>query len=100
MSDFSRSVDEVFRWPILIIIGIPEREIIIEDDWICYTRIFDCLFDIRSFFLEGELWSMHSDDDESLISVLFVPSSEIWKSTLTVDTRVCPEVDDHDFSLE
>ena len=86
MSNFAFSIDEVFCWPVLIRVRIPERKIIVENDWICYTSIFHSLFDVGSLLLKGKLWSMDSDDDESLISVFLVPSSHIGESSLTVDT--------------
>ena len=100
MSNFSFSIDKVFRWPISIVIEIPESEVIIQNDWIGYICCGDCLFYITLNFLESEFRSMDSDDNESLVSIFAIPGSEIWESALTVDTRVCPKIDDDNFSLQ
>ncbi len=85
MSNFSFSIDKVFRWPISIVIEIPKCEVIIQNDWIGYICCGDCLFYITLNFLESEFRSMDSDDHESLVSIFAIPSSEIWESALTVD---------------
>ena len=86
MPDSAFSIDEVFGWPVSIVIEIPEREVVIEDDWIEDFCVYCCLFYIIANLLKRELRSMSSDDDESLISILRIPRSEIWECTLTVDT--------------
>ena len=100
MADLSLSIDEVFGWPVSIIIESPEGEVIVEDDWIAYIRLGYCFFDIVFDLFECKLRSMDPDDDKSLVSVFLIPCSKIRERPLTVDTRVCPEIYDHDFSLE
>lgn len=43
---------------------------------------------------------MDSDDNESLVTIFFVPFYEIWESSLTVDTRICPKIYNDDFPSE
>ena len=86
MSNFSFSIDKVFRWPISIVIEIPESEVIIEDYRIGYICFSDCLLYIIANLLKSEFRSMDSDDHQSLVSIFAIPSSEIWESSLTVDT--------------
>jgi hypothetical protein len=100
MTDAALSIDEVLRWPVSIVIQIPQSEVIIQNDWISYLGFCDCFFDIIFDLLKCEFRSMDTDDDETLISILRIPSSEIWESSLTVDTRVCPEVYNYDFALQ
>ena len=100
MSDFSRLVDEVERWPIVIIVAIPESEVIIEDDRIVDSIFLDRGIDTRSYLLIGELWSMYTDDDESLISIFAIPGCDVWESSLTVDTAKRPEVDKYDLATQ
>ena len=100
MSDLALSIDEVFGWPVSIRIQIPESEVIIENNWIGYICCYYCFLYIVFYFFKSEFRSMDTDDDESLISILRIPCGEIWERSLTVDTRVCPEVDDDHFSLQ
>ena len=86
MSNFSFSIDEVFGWPISIVIEIPESEFIIQNDWIGDLPSYYCFFYIIFYFFKSEFRSMDTDDDESLVSILRIPSSEIWEGSLTVDT--------------
>ena len=86
MSDLAFSIDEVFGWPISIRIQIPESEVIIENDWIGYICCSDCFSYVIFYFFKSEFRSMDTDDDESLVSILRIPSSEIWERSLTVDT--------------
>lgn len=80
------SVDEVFRRPILILIRIPEIKGIIKYDGVRYICSLHGLLDICSLLLEGKLWSMYPKYDESLISVFLIPSGQIWKGALAVNT--------------
>jgi hypothetical protein len=41
---------------------------------------------------------MDSDYNESLVTIFFVPFYEIWESSLTVDARICPKIDNHHLS--
>jgi hypothetical protein len=66
MSHFTGLIDDIHRWPVLIRVGIPGREIIIECDGIGDPCFLHRSEDIRVFLLIGELWSMDSDDRESL----------------------------------
>ena len=40
---------------------------------------------------------MYADNNQSFVLVLFIPRVEIGSSALTVDTTVCPEIDQHNF---
>ena len=86
MSNFSFSIDEVFGWPISVVIEIPENEVIIQNDWIGDVASYYCFFYIIFYFFKSEFRSMYTDDDKSLVSILRIPSSEIWEGSLTVDT--------------
>ena len=84
MSDSPCLIDKVECWPVAISILIPESEVVIEDDWIVDIIFLDRCIDIGSDVLIGEFWSMRTDDDESLVSILPIPRRDIGKSTLTM----------------
>lgn len=100
MPDITISIDKVFCWPISVIIGVPEGIVIIEYDWIFDVVVFYSLFDIRLDMFKSKLGSMDTDNHESLITIFFIPFDEVWKGSLTVDTRVGPEVYKDDFPFE
>lgn len=86
VDDISILVNQVFRWPIAICVGVPGREVIIECDGIediCFT---DSIADIFFEFLEGKFWCMNTDDHESISGVFLVPCIEIGLCADAVDT--------------
>ncbi len=100
MPNLPFSVDKILGWPISIRIRIPECEVIIEDDRIFYIGYIYSFLNIVSQFFKCEFWGMNPDNHESLVSIFFVPIGKIWKRSLTIDTRVRPEIYDNHFSLE
>jgi hypothetical protein len=66
MSHFAGLIYDIHRWPVLIGVGIPRREIIIKGDWIRESCFLNRREDIRVFLLIGELGGMYTDDRESL----------------------------------
>jgi hypothetical protein len=100
MSDLACLVYRIECWPVLVLIGSPCSESVIESDWIGDAIFRDFGPDIGHLLLIGELWSMHSDDDESSISILLIEGLEVWDSSLTVDTAKCPEIYYHDLASE
>ena len=98
MSHFSLLIDEVESGPVVVIIAIPESEVIIEENWVVDIVFLDGGIDIGSDFLIGEFWRVYTDDDESLIAILAIPGCNIWESTLTVDTAKRPEINEDDLT--
>ena len=98
VDDISLLVYQILGRPITIRIGIPGGKVIIK----CY-RVFDacflgCLSDIIFYFFKSKFRSMNTDDNESIICVFLIPRIEVWLSTDTVDTRVCPEIYEYHFT--
>lgn len=100
MSQIPLTIDEVFRWPVLIAKCFPGREHIIKCNWVSDACLSYCLFYIFRNLFEYKFWSMDTNDDESFFAVFFVPLDQIRKSSLTIDARVGPEVDEDNLSLE
>lgn len=92
VDDITILVYQVLRWPVTICIGIPGRKIIIECYWVFDACFLRCFSDIIFYFFKRKFWSMNADDDEPIIGIFLVPCIEVWLSTDTVDTRVCPEI--------
>lgn len=100
MSDIACLVYHIECWPVLVLIGRPRSESIIESNRIGDTIFRDFRSDIGYFLFIGELWSMDSDDDESSIRVLLIEILKMWYSSLTVDTAKCPKIYYHDLASQ
>ncbi len=100
MSDIASFIDDIHRWPILVIICTPSRKSIIECYWIGDSCFFHRSEDILVLLLIGELGCMYTNYDKSLISVFLVECFDVWYSCLTIATTKCPEFDNHDLTTE
>lgn len=100
MSDIACLVYHIECWPVLVLIGRPRSESIIESNRIGYAIFRDFGSDIGYFLFIGELWSMDSDDDESSLSILLIECLEMRYSSLTVDTAKCPEIYYYDLASQ
>jgi len=68
-------VDEVFGWPVVIVVSTPDSKVVVLDNGICKVKIFDSASEIGERFLEFEFWGVNADNDKPGRMVLVVPGS-------------------------
>ena len=90
VDDMSRLIDQVFRWPVTIIVFIPSEEIVVQSNRISDSGFLDCFTDILLQLFEGEFWSMDTDDHESVFFICIVPGVQLRLCADAVDAVVFP----------
>ncbi len=100
MSKLSLLVYKIFGWPVSIIVSSPECEIIIEYNWVFNPGFFHCFFYICFLAFKCKFWCMCPDNNKSLISIFFIERYQIWQGSLTINTRVCPKIDNYYLSFQ
>lgn len=93
-------VDQVVGRPGIVVVLVPDLVIAIDGNRELEAKAFDCIGNILRIFREGEFGGMHADDDEAVGSIQLIPSAKIRESSDAVDTRVFPEIDQHDFATK
>jgi hypothetical protein len=88
VTNLSGGVDEVVRGPVFIVKAAPDAIVVIHRDRISDAEIANGFADVRLVFLEGKLWSVHADNDEAAVLVLFVPGLDVGQRPQTIDAGV------------
>jgi hypothetical protein len=88
-------VDEVQRGPIVVVEGPPDLIVVIDRN-----RVVDLPFLGRpahalDVVLEGELGSVHADDDQPVVAVGPRPPTDVGLRAQPVDARKRPEIHEH-----
>src|SRR5258708_6064499 len=98
LPNVSLAIDEIVRRPILVLVCIPGSIIIVLGNRVVNPKPTDCIYDIGVIFLKLKLWSVYTDDNQSLIFIRVVPSSDIGECANTVNTGIRPEINQDDFT--
>src|SRR6267143_4813382 len=91
---------DVHRRPVVVVERAPDSVIAVDSDRISHVHLLRCPAHVVDVLLEWELWRVRTDYDESLIAVFVGPGPHIGKRAQPVDTRVGPEIDEHDFPAQ
>ncbi len=100
VADVARSVDEVLGGPVVVGVGAPRREGVVERDRVANAEPVHRRADVVGHVLERELGAMDADDREPRLPVGAIPRFEVRERAEAVDARVRPEVDEHDPSAQ
>src|SRR5712692_3041253 len=69
-SDIAFGINQIFCWPVLIVICVPSGIIVILWYWIVDIVLLNSIEDIISILFKLKLWSMHANNYKSPILVL------------------------------
>ena len=88
-------VNKVYRWPVLISIGLPGAKVIVNGDRIRHAQTGDGVLDVVQVLFIVELGAVNADDDQALVFVLGIPFLHRRNHMDAVDSAKRPKVN-HD----
>lgn len=94
------AVDEVVRWPVFIVEGLPNLVVAVDGDGIVDLQVANRFLHVGALLLERELRGMHADHNQTGILVFRGPSFHVRQRAQAVDAGVRPEIDQHNFAAE
>ena len=100
VADLPFCVEDVERWPVLIVKVLPYPVIAVHYDWIGNAQVFQGCIYIRLLLLEGELGGVHADHDQSRLLIFRRPTLYVRQGSQTIDARISPEIDQHNLSAQ
>ena len=100
MSNAPLRIDEIQRWPVVVLEGSPYRMLIVHRDRVIDPHLLHGPANVVDVLLERELRRMDADHHQSLILVFLGPRADIGSCPQPVDAGVGPEIDEDDFSAQ
>ena len=86
-------VDEVFPWPVLVSVELPQLIVRVENHRVLDVVVSDSALDIFRFFFKRKFRGMHADNHKTLVGVKLVPTIQMRLRPNAVHARVCPKID-------
>jgi hypothetical protein len=62
VTDDALGVNQVFSWPIVIRVGGPRRQVVIDRYGVFHTQVLGGTPDVADQVFEGEFWRLNTDD--------------------------------------
>src|SRR5262245_3043958 len=100
MANATLCIDEIKRWPILVLEGAPYGMVVIGRDGVTDLHVLHGPTHVVQVLFEFELWRVDADHHQSLIPVFLRPGANISKRAPPVDAGVGPEVDQNNLSAQ
>ena len=94
------AIQKIRGRPVLVLVRVPDRLVVVLDDWIAKVVLGDRVAHVRLVALERELGRVHADDHEPGLPVALVPRLEIRQRADAVDAGIGPEVDEHGMAAQ
>ena len=93
-------VHEVERRPVVVVEGGPDPVLVVERDGIVDRSLLRRQPHALELVLERELRRVHSDDDQSVVSIGLRPGTDVRLRAQPVDAGQRPEVHDDDMAAQ
>src|SRR3989344_3890752 len=93
----SININQIFPWPVAIVISSPGCVIIILHNGILNAKLLNRLLHVLSLFLKLKFRRMNPDNQKSLVTVLCIPRRKIRQCSLAVDAGIGPEIKENNF---
>jgi hypothetical protein len=100
VSQPSLRVRNVERRPVLVPEGTPDREVVVDCDWITDPHRRQGRADVLDVVLELELRRVCADHNQPVVAISLVPGADVGKGAQPVDTGVGAELDQHDLPAQ
>lgn len=100
VDDPTALVDQVEGRPVAIAEGVPSSVVIVLGDRIGDAESAYRLIEIGRYLFMCILGRVHTNDDQPLIAIAFVPLLHMGQGALAVDAVIGPELDENDLSAQ
>jgi hypothetical protein len=100
VADAPLRVCEIERWPVMVVERAPDRILIVDRDRIRDPHLLYRAADVLEVMLEGELWGVHTDHDQTRILVFLGPRAAVGEGAQPVDAGVGPKFDSDDLATQ